>query len=166
VLLRNLSCSCQRSLRCSQAPKRLHRGKLGRSNAAPLRQTAEGGGKIGDGVEEEVGFGGAEAGFGGEGAEDGDAADSGSAGHFKIFGRIADINTGGGIQGHLPQGETQRGRMRLAVACVSAADVRREEISELEEAQLAHDAVAVAAGDDSELVLRAEMLQDTAGAGH
>ena len=56
--------------------------------------------------------------------------------------------------------------MRLAVTCVSAADVRGEEVGELEEAQLAHDAVTVAAGDDSELVLRAEMLQDTAGAGH
>jgi hypothetical protein len=44
--------------------------------------------------------------------------------------------------------------------------MRCEEIGELEEAQLAHNTVAVAAGDNSELVLRAEMLQDAAGAGH
>ena len=113
---------------------------------------------MGDGVEEKVGFGGAEAGFGGERAEDGDVADSSAPGHFEIFGRIADVNAGGGIQRHLAQGETQRGRMRLAVTCVSAADVRREEIGELEEAQLAHDAVAVAAGDHAELVAGAQML--------
>jgi hypothetical protein len=37
--------------------------------------------------------------------------------------------------------------MRLAVACVSAANVGSEEISELEKAQLPHDPIAVAAGD-------------------
>ena len=124
------------------------------------------GGEVGDGGEEEVGFRGAEAGFGGERAEDGDGADPGAAGHFEIFGGIADVDADGGIQGHLAQGQTQRGRMRLTVACVSAADMRRKESGELEEAQLAHDTVAVATGDDSELVSRAEMLQDAAGAGH
>ncbi len=80
--------------------------------------------------------------------------------------RSSGVNADGGIQGHLAQGETQRSGMRLAVTCVSTADVRREEIGELEEAQLAHDAVAVAAGDDAELVARAEMLEHAAGAGH
>jgi len=99
-------------------------------------------------------------------AEHGDGADSGAAGHFKIFRGIADVNTGGGIQAHLAQGKTQRGRMRLAVVCVSTADMRREEIGELEEAQLAYDAVVVAAGDDSELVARAKVFQYAAGTGH
>jgi hypothetical protein len=45
-------------------------------------QLAQGFGKLSDGVEEQVGFGGAEAGFGGEGAEDGDGTDSGAAGHL------------------------------------------------------------------------------------
>src|SRR4029077_12549622 len=92
------------------------------------------GGEVGDGGEEEVGFGGAEAGFGGERAEDGDGADSSATGHFEIFGGIADVDAVGGIQRHLAQGKTQRSGVRLAVACVSAADVRREEIGELEEA--------------------------------
>jgi hypothetical protein len=48
--------------------------------------------------------------------------------------------------------------MRLAITCISAADVGGEKICELEEAQLADDAVAVAARDDSELVARAKML--------
>jgi hypothetical protein len=39
--------------------------------------------------------------------------------------------------------------MRLAVTCVAAADVGGEEVGELEEAQLAHDAVAIAASDYS-----------------
>ena len=60
-------------------------------------QLAQGGGEISDGVEEQVGFGGAEAGFGGEGAEDGDGADSGAASHFEVLGGIADVNAGGGI---------------------------------------------------------------------
>jgi hypothetical protein len=43
---------------------------------------AQGIGEICDRVEEEIRFGGSEAGFGGEGAEYGDGADSGSAGHL------------------------------------------------------------------------------------
>jgi hypothetical protein len=39
--------------------------------------------------------------------------------------------------------------MRLAITCVSAADVGSEEAGELEEAQLADDAVSVAVGDYS-----------------
>ena len=56
--------------------------------------------------------------------------------------------------------------MRLAVTCVSAADVGGEEVGELEEAQLADDAVAIAAGYYTELVAGAKMLEDAAGAGH
>jgi hypothetical protein len=48
--------------------------------------------------------------------------------------------------------------MRLAVTCVSATDARSEKIRELEQAQLAHGAVSVAAGDHSELVAGAEMF--------
>ena len=48
-----------------------------------IAEMEEGGGELGDGIEEEVGFGGAETGFGGEGAEDGDGgADTGAAGHL------------------------------------------------------------------------------------
>ena len=129
-------------------------------------QAAEGGGEVCDGVEEEVGFGGAEAGFCGERAEDGDGANSGAAGHLEIFRGIADVNAGGGIQAHLAQGESQRGRMRLAITCVSAADMRGEEVRKFEEAQLADDAIAVAAGDYAELVPGAKTLQHTKCASH
>jgi len=56
--------------------------------------------------------------------------------------------------------------MRLAVTCVSAADVRGEEVGELEEAQLADDAVSITTGDYSELVVCAEMFEDAPGSGH
>ncbi len=139
--------------------------RLADSMLALHSQAAKGGGQVRDGVEEEVGFGGAEAGLCGERAEDGDGANSGAAGHLEIFRGIAHVNAGGGIQGHLAQSETQRGRMRLAVTCVSAADMRGEEIGEFEEAQLADDAIAIAAGDYSELVARPEMLEHAADAG-
>jgi hypothetical protein len=73
-------------------------------------------------------LGGAEAGFGGEGAEDAYGADAGAAGHLEIFRGIAYVDAVGGIQAHLAQGETQRSGMGLAVTCVSAADVRGEKI--------------------------------------
>lgn len=53
----------------------------------------EGGGELEDGFEEEVGFGGAEALFGGEGAEDSDGGPyAGAAGHLEVFGRVADVD--------------------------------------------------------------------------
>jgi hypothetical protein len=57
--------------------------------------------QIRDGVEEQVRLGGAQASFGGEGAEDGDGADPRAAGHFQIFRGIAYVNASGGIQTHL-----------------------------------------------------------------
>ena len=62
-------------------------------------------GQVGDGIEEQVGIGGAQASFGGEGAQDSDRADSRAAGHFQIFRGIADVNASGGIQTHLAQGQ-------------------------------------------------------------
>jgi hypothetical protein len=44
--------------------------------------------------------------------------------------------------------------------------VRGEEFGELKEAQLAYNAVAVTAGDHSELVARSETLQHAACAWH
>src|SRR5260370_18387477 len=123
-----------------------HSKKYAASKMVGLRgQAAKGGGQVRDGVEEEVGFGGAEAGLCGERAEDGDGANSGAAGHLEIFRGIAHVNAGGGIQGHLAQSEAPRGRMRLAVTCVFPADMRGEEIGEVEEAQVGDGPAAVAA---------------------
>ena len=62
----------------------------------------EGGGEFSDGFEEEVGLGGAEAFFGGEGAENGDGgAYTGAAGHLQVFGRVAYINGFSGTQAHV-----------------------------------------------------------------
>src|SRR6266849_1970906 len=122
--------------------------------------------QIRDGVEEQVGVGGAQARFGGERAEHRDGADSRAAGHFEIFRGITYVNGGGGIQTHLTQGQSQRSGMRLAVTCVSAANARREKIGEPEEAQLALDAIAVAAGYHAEFVARAKMRQHAADTRH
>src|SRR5690242_373709 len=56
--------------------------------------------------------------------------------------------------------------MRFAITCVIAAYMRGEDVHELEQAQLTYDAVAIAARDYSELMARAEMLEDTAGSRH
>jgi hypothetical protein len=59
----------------------------------------KGGGEFGDGFEEKVGFGGAEAFFSGERAEDSDGgADAGAAGHLQVFGRVAYVDGFGGTQ--------------------------------------------------------------------
>ena len=55
-------------------------------------------------IQQEIGFGGTEAGFGRKRAEDGNGANPGAASHFEIFRRIADVNAGGGMQTHLAQG--------------------------------------------------------------
>jgi len=75
------------------------------SRAAPSQSIAElkkGGGEFGDGFEEEVGFGGAQAFFCGERAEDGDGgADAGTASHLQVFGRVAYVDGVRGAQPHV-----------------------------------------------------------------
>ena len=72
--------------------------------AAPLHSIAEldeGGGELGDGLQEEVGFGGTEAFFCGERAEDGDGgAYAGAASHLQVFGGVAYIDRFFGMQAH------------------------------------------------------------------
>ena len=72
--------------------------------AAPLQSIAEldeGGGELGDGFQEEVGFGGAEAFFCGERTEDSDGgANAGAAGHLQVFGGVAYIDGFFGMQAH------------------------------------------------------------------
>jgi len=54
---------------------------------ALIAELKEGGGEFGDGFEEQVRFGGAEAGFSGERSEDGDGRTyAGAAGHLEVFG--------------------------------------------------------------------------------
>jgi hypothetical protein len=72
--------------------------------AAPLQSIAEldeGGGEFGDGFQEEVGFGGTEAFFCGERAEDGDGgAYAGATSHLQVFGGVAYIDGFFGMQAH------------------------------------------------------------------
>jgi hypothetical protein len=108
----------------------------------------EGGGELGDGIEEEIGFGGAEAVFGGERAEDGDGGSyTGAAGHLEVFWGVADVDGFAGAEVHVAKGEAQRGRMGFAEASIATADACGELIPEAEIAELAVDAVAVTAGD-------------------
>ena len=69
-------------------------------------EAEEGGGEFVDGIEKEIGFGGAEAFFRGEGAEDGDGgADAGAAGHLEVFGRVADVDGFCRAKSHVAKGE-------------------------------------------------------------
>ena len=71
-----------------------------------IAELGEGGGEFGDGFQEEVGFGGTEAFFGGERAEDGDGgAHAGAASHLQVFGGVAHIDGVRGSQAHLTKGE-------------------------------------------------------------
>ncbi len=131
-----------------------------------IEEVEEGGGELGDGIEEEVGFGGAEAGFGGERAEDGDGgADTGAAGHLEVFWRVADVDGFAGAKAHVAKGETQRGGMRFAEAGIAAADAGGEVVPEAKITELAVDAVAVTAGDQAKIVTAGKLGEHAASAG-
>src|ERR1700758_449103 len=122
-------------------------------------------GKFDDGFKEQVGLGGAEAFFGGEGAGDGDSgAYAGATSHLQVLGRVAYVDGFSGTQGHVAQGEAQRGGMRLAQAGIAAADAGGEMIPEVEFVQLAMNAVAISAGDKAESVAARQLSEDAAGA--
>ena len=58
--------------------------------------------QFGDGVEEDVGFGGAKTSFCGEGTEDGDGgAYAGAAGHLQVFGGVAHVDGICGAEAHV-----------------------------------------------------------------
>jgi len=82
----------------------------------------EGGGSLGDGIEEEVGLA-ARRRDSWERAEDGDggADTTGAAGHLEVFWRVADVD---GFAGRRPmcEGRDAAGGMRFAEAGIAAAD--------------------------------------------
>src|SRR5258708_39728587 len=126
----------------------------------------EGGGELGDGIEEEVGVGGAKARFGGERAEDGDGgADAGAAGHLEVFRGVADVDGFAGAKAHVTEGEAQRGGVRFAEASIAAADASGEVIPEAKITELAVDAVAGTAGDQAEIGFAGKVREHAAGAG-
>ena len=91
----------------------------------------KGGGEFVDGIEEEVGICGAEAFFGGEGAEDGDGgADTGAAGHFEVFWGVAYEDGFRGAEVHVAKSETERCGVRFTKASVAAADAGGEAVPE------------------------------------
>ena len=95
-------------------------------------EAEQGGGEFRDGIEEEVGFGGAEALLGGERAEDGDCgADSGAAGHLEVFWGVTDVDGFRGAKAHVAKGEAERGGVRFAEASVAAADASGEAVPQL-----------------------------------
>src|SRR5579859_2178457 len=55
--------------------------------------------------------------------------------------------------------------MRLALFCVTAADTGGEGVPQIEFLQLAMDAVAIAAGDEAEVMTRAEAGKNAASSG-
>jgi hypothetical protein len=132
----------------------------------PASKSVKGGGEFVDGIEEEVGFCGAQAFFGGEGAEDGDGgADAGAAGHFEVFWRVADVDGFRGAEVHVAKGKTEWSGVRFTKASVAAADAGGEAVPEFKFMELTVDAVAVAAGDQAEGVVAGEMGEHVASAG-
>src|SRR5258707_4847497 len=126
----------------------------------------KGGGELCDGIEEDVGFCGAKAFFGGEGAEDGDGgADADAASHLQVFWRVAYVNGLGGRQAHVAQRQAKRCGMGFAETGIAAANACGEVIPEIEFAQLAVNAAAISAGDQAESVAAVQLSKDAARAG-
>src|SRR5258708_15492268 len=108
----------------------------------------EGGGELGDGIEEEVGIGGAEPGFGGEGAEDGDGGtDTGAAGHLEVLWGVADVDGFAGAKAHVAKSEAQRGGMRFAETGIAASVASRAGVPDGQNTELADGAVCLPPGD-------------------
>lgn len=133
---------------------------------APASELLKGGGEFVNGIEEEVGFCGAEAFFGGEGAQDGDGgADAGAAGHFEVFRGVAYVGGFRGAEVHVAKRETEWSGVGFTKASVAAADAGGEAVPEFKFMELTVDAVAVAAGDQAEGVVAGEMGEHAASAG-
>jgi hypothetical protein len=64
-----------------------------------------------------------------------------------VFGGVADIDAVLGVELHGAQGEAEWGRVGLFFWGITAADVGGEGAQETEVAELAQDAITVAAGD-------------------
>ena len=62
--------------------------------------------------------------------------------------------------------EEQRLRMRLSIRSVAAADAGGEQTHQTKRAELTEDAVAIAAGDQAELMAASESGEDAPGAEH
>lgn len=137
------------------------------SKDPPLQKLLEGAGELFDGCEEGVGLGGAKAFFGGERAEDGDrGANAGAAGHFEVFGSVADVDGMLRAEAHAAESELQGSGMGFALLGVAAADACGENVPEVEILELAMDAVAITAGDEAQRVAIADACEDAASAGN
>ena len=138
----------------------------GAEKLTSIAKSAEGGGQFVDGFQEYIGFGGAEALLGGERAEDSDCcAYASAAGHLQVLGGVADIDGFARFELHVAQGQAQWSGMGFAKAGVAAADVGGEVVPQSEVAELAVDAVAIAAGDQAEDVAAGELRKDAARTG-
>src|SRR5689334_4702093 len=81
------------------------------------------------------------------------------------MGGVADVDAGAGLEAHLLQCESQRGRMRLFVRSVTGADVRCEGTCQPEMAKLSQDAGAVAASHEAELIAAGDPSEHAASSG-
>ncbi len=136
------------------------------ASSQSILELKEGGWEFRDGLEEEIGLGGAEALLGGERAEDGDGgAYAGAAGHLEVFRGVTDVNAVLWVQGQQTKGEAKRGGMWFAETGIAAANAGGEVIPESEFAKLAVDAVAVAAGDEPQSMAASKLAEHTTCAG-
>lgn len=104
-----------------------------------------------DRFEQQIWAGGADALSGGEWTKDADRADSGAARHFDVFGGIAYVDALFGACAKALQCEVKRGGMWLFAGGVFAEHKRGEKLLESKAGNLLADAIAAAAGYQTEL---------------
>lgn len=118
-----------------------------------------------DRIQQEVGFGGAQASCRGKWAENTDGAHAGAAGHLDIFSCIANVHAMLWIAAEPFERQLQRGGMRFALRGVFAANTCGKILDEPKFAKLAANARTVSAGDDAEMEFLGEYADDAARAG-
>src|SRR6266487_951937 len=91
--------------------------------------------------------------FRGERSEYPDGAHPGAPCHLHVLGRVTHIHARGRIQFHLPQSQAERLGMGLLAQRISAANTGGEKFRQAKFAQLANDAVSVATGNETKMMV-------------
>jgi len=113
-----------------------------------------------NGIQQDCGFGGAQAGGGGKRAQDADGADAGAASHFDVLSRVANVHALLGSAAETLQREPQWGGVRLLFGGVFTANTGGKIAGELELAELAANARTVSTGDNAEVKFSGEEPDD------
>ena len=118
-----------------------------------------------DRIQQDFGFGGAQAGSSRKWTEHTDGAHARAAGHLDVFSCIANVHAMLGSATEPFERQLQRCGMRFALRGVFAANTCGKIVDELEFAELAANARAVSAGNDAEFKFSGQDPNDVARAG-